>query len=1031
MRVFLLGILIAASTSLHALGTRRAVAQFGQQTWQSDSGLPQNTVHSVLQTRDGLLWIATEAGLVRFDGLSFRIYDTESAPQFRSNSVNDLREDREGALWISTTAGLLREKAGAFTIFTVADGLPSDNVTSTYTSRAGVVLAITVAGPACLRGQRFQPIPGLQNLDIVAGDSNLAEDSTGQIWIAGSRQVIVLAADASSSRIIPSAAETGELRTLAVMHPGEVWVGGRGGIEIIGEARSTRITVRDHLPSNEVTALQPDGSGGMWIGTSRGLAHWKAGAIAPIGVAEGIGNASVEHLFRDREHTLWVATSRGVARVIDRRVDLLPRPSRLGGVLSMIEDREGSMWFGTDNAGLTVVREQPFSTVGEPEGLSAGFVRAVFQDPDGTIWIGTNGGGLSRIDRGKALAAPSHPALSSDVVLSIARAGRDLWVGTPNGLNRIRNGVLRVFTTEDGLADDFVRSLYADTDASLWIGTRNGLSHLVGGAFVSYSKADGLGSDLIGAILRSRAGDLWIGTLGGLSRWNGSSFVNSTARDGLGANAVTALLEDSRGSLWIGTQGGGLTRLRDNTFRSLPPSRSGLPETIFGLLEDADGDLWFSSRRGVSRVALSDLNRLADTGAGAAAVRIYGAADGMRISEASSGGHPAAWRMEDGSLWFATLDGAAFVNPESAIRNQLPPPTIIEQVLLNEHAVDLESIRSTDRRAELKVPPGERRITVQYAGLSYVAPQKVRYRYRLEGFDKEWVEAGPRREAFYTNVPPGKYRFSVISSNNDGVWSTKPAAFNLRVQPTLLQTKTFYVVLALLLGSLAFAVYRWRVLTVEAQYNAVLQERNRIAREIHDTLAQGYVAISVQLEVTTRLLQTSKEGALKQLEQTRELVRGSLAEARSSIWNLRSPGEVETLPSLLAAMTENKVSDSGPSVKLSIKGTYRPVSRGVEQQFLRIAQEAVTNAVRHARARHVHVTLRYDASVLHLQVTDDGVGFLDAQNDLSGAGHFGLQGMRERAADIGASFAVETSPGQGTTINLMLDPRRAERKDLL
>lgn len=1025
-RSFALATLLAVTTLLPALGTRKPLAQFGRQTWGSDSGLPQNTVHSVLQTRDGFLWVATEAGLVRFDGLNFRVYDTENTPQLHSDIINDLEEDSSGALWISTSAGLVRERAGQFTLFTTAEGLPSDAALATFPLRRGGLLALTSTGVALLHGDRFETAPGAENLQPVDGSSNVAEDELGEIWIAGSHSLVALSPGRWKAIPVPVSAELGELRAVAALRAGEVWAGGRHGIEIIGEHGRTRLTMRDGLPSEEISALLPDGSGGMWIGTSRGLARWSGGYVSAMGEGDARLSGPVQRIYRDREGTLWLATGKDVARVSGGRIDLLPRSSRLTGVLSIFEDREGSVWFGTDNAGLTVLREQALSTVSEQDGLSAGVVRAVFQDSEGTIWIGTNGGGLDRIDQGKISVLVSHPALSSDVVLSVAKIGPDLWVGTPNGLNRVRDERVRVFTTEDGLPDDFVRSLYADRDGSLWIGTRNGLSHLVGGSFTSFSRMDGLGSDLIGTILRSRNGDLWIGTLGGLSRLQDDRFVNFTRRDGLGSDAVTSLLEDSAGALWIGTQDGGLSRLRDGRIVALSPARTGLPETIFGILQGSAGDLWMSSRRGIYRVSASELNAFADKGAGAVSVRTYGVADGMRISEGSSGGHPAAWRMRDGSLWFATLDGAVFATPESSATNHLPPTTVIEEVRLNDRSVDVESLHS---QAPLTLLPGERRMTVAYAGLSFVAPQKVRYRYKLESFDKSWVEAAGRREAFYTNLPPGRYRFLVLSSNNDGVWSTEPSGFNLRVQPTLLQTRWFYGLLALGLAALAFAVYRWRVRSVEAQYNAVLQERGRIAREIHDTLAQGYVAISVQLELSARLLQTSKEAALKQMEETRELVRGSLAEARSSIWNLRSQNDAETLPSRLAAITEVRTGAEGPAIKLEIKGTYRPLSRGVEKEIQRVAQEAVTNAIRHARARHIYVVLRYDSSTLRLQIKDDGSGFTNAVEDLSRTGHFGLQGMRERAARIGATIEVASRPGIGTTVDLQIDSRKAERSE--
>ncbi len=1021
--------LILFAPPMGALGTQRRLAQFGKQTWRSDSGLPQNTVHSVLQTQDGFLWIATEAGLVRFDGLSFRLYNTENTVQLHSDIISTLKQDSSGALWISTTGGLLRRsREGVFTSFTVSDGLPSNSVSAMIAPHSGGVLAMTAAGLAYLRGDRFEKVAGTDDVQVMEGGSNFAEDESERIWIAGGRNIFNLDAHGSIAATIPIDQEIGEVRALAVVNADEVCIGGRNGVEVFQKSERLRLTIRDGLPSNDVQTMLADGTGGLWVGTSRGLAHWSGGRMTVVEASVGFAGAFIERLYRDREGALWVATNRGIARVVDGHAELVTRRSRLTGVLSIFEDREGSVWFGTDNAGLTVMREQAFSTVTEQDGLTAGPVRALFQDSAGTIWIGTNGGGLDRIDGGEVSAVATHPALSSEVILSLAQTGADLWVGTPNGLNRVRNGRVRVFTTQDGLADDFVRSLYADRDGSLWIGTRNGLSHLVNGAFTSYSRMDGLGSDLIGTMLRSRAGDLWIGTLGGLSRLSGNGFSNFTTKDGMGSDAVTSLLEDGAGTLWIGTQDGGLSRGRQGKFTALPPTRTGVPQTVFGMLEDATGDLWLSSRRGIYRVSTSALNAFATKGKGEITARVFGVADGMRMSEGSSGGHPAAWRMGDGSLWFATLDGAAFVNPGLIARNGVPPQTAIEQILLQDRPVDMTQMTPGQT---LALPAGERRMEVQYAGLSFVAPQKVRYRYKLDGFDKEWVEAGSRREAFYTNLPPGRYRFLVVSSNNDGVWSAEPTGFDLRVRPTLLQTRWFYRLLILGLGALGFVVYRWRVVSVEAQYKAVLGERGRIAREIHDTLAQGYVAISVQLEVTARLLQTSTDAALKQLEETKELVRGSLAEARSSIWNLRAQGEAETLPSLLAAVTESRSGVGGPALRLEVKGTYRPVSSRVEKEILRVTQEAVTNAVRHAGAGHIVVVLRYDASTVRLEVIDDGKGFAESSRDLSGSGHFGLQGMRERAARIGATLKIESVPGKGTRIDLQINPRKAEREDRL
>lgn len=394
----------------------------------------------------------------------------------------------------------------------------------------------------------------------------------------------------------------------------------------------------------------------------------------------------------------------------------------------------------------------------------------------------------------------------------------------------------------------------------------------------------------------------------------------------------------------------------------------------------------------------------------------------MKIAECSSGGHPAGWRMQDGSLWFATLKGAAFLQPASGFDNTVPPLTAIEQILID-GSEGSHPAATVPAAGPLTIPPGTEHLTLHYAGLSFAAPQKVHFRYKLEGFDRDWIDAGPRRTAFYTNLPPGKYRFLVYAANNDGVWSLAPAALPFSLQPHLYQTRWFLLLCGLALGALGYLVYRSRVRLLASQYQAVLAERTRIAREIHDTLAQGYVGISVQLEVATRLLRTSPEAAANQLDLTKELVRTSLADARSSIWELRSPEtadatEPDSLPLRLAADIEARRQSDGPAIRLDVRGTARSLDGRLEDQFLRVAQEAVANALRHAGARQITIILSYAAASLELQVLDDGIGFHTPPGGFAATGHFGLKGMEERAAAIGAQLHIRSARGQGTTLIL-------------
>jgi signal transduction histidine kinase len=512
-------------------------------------------------------------------------------------------------------------------------------------------------------------------------------------------------------------------------------------------------------------------------------------------------------------------------------------------------------------------------------------------------------------------------------------------------------------------------------------------------------------------VLEDKDGSFWIGTLGGLTHFANGSFTNDTTQQGLSSNVITALYQDAAGTLWIGTNGGGLNMREDGKLVSFSPERTHLPQNIYGILEDASGHLWLGSSKGIFRVDKEQLHKVAAGSLNSITPDVYGTADGMRISECSSGGHPAAWKTSDGKLWFATLRGVATVDPMQMPVNHVRPLAAIEQV-----SVD-DAVLTVEKTAE--IAPGHTRFAFQYAGLSFVAPQKVRFRYKLDGLDHDWVDAGTRRVAYYTNVPAGRHIFRVMACNNDGVWSEEAATFSFRLQPHFYQTYWFYV---LLLASAMLAVYeayRWRVRSVESRFGAVLAERNRIAREIHDTLAQGFVAVSVQLEVVSRLLATSTDAAREHLEQARILTRECLAEARSSIWNLRSQSAAQN--DLAAALTQDAkriTTNTSVKTRVRVSGTFRPVDARMEKELIRIGQEAITNIVRHAQAEHAEITLLFEEKMLRMTIKDDGRGFEGSLDVYRQNGHFGLTGMRERAEQIGASLTVTSAKGKGTEIRV-------------
>lgn len=954
-----------------ALDPAGALGQFSRRAWQTESGLPQNTVHAVTQTGDGHLWVATEEGLARYDGAGFALFDRQNTPQLPSNDVRALLHTAAGDdLWAGTPSGLARLSGGAWKLFTTRDGLPSDDVQALCEGRDGTVWVGTSKGLARYRDGAFNTYTtrdGLPSDDVQA----VFEDREGTLRVGTS------AGDASfpGGRVESRGPDTPagpRVNAYAQDSAGRVWLATDDGLNVFEEGSLKNYTTRDGLPSERVLSVRADSRGALWVGTASGLCRFRERRCETFAAAEELASAVV---------------------------------------LSIYEDREGSLWVGTESGGLHQLGDKKFTTYSTREGLPSDLVKAIYEDRRGDVWVGTYGGGLSLLRGGTFTNYTTADGLPSNIVLALFDdAEGSLWVGTPDGLARLRAGRFDTYTIADGLPNDFVRSIYADRRGDLWVGTRGGLARLHEGAFTTYTTADGLPDDFVGTIYEDASGDLWVGTLGGLSRFRDGRVETYTTRDGLSDDVVISVHGDQEGRLWIGTNGGGLNLFEGGRFTSFTTA-AGLPnDTIYRILEDGAGRLWMSCNKGVFSVEKS---ALADYAAGrtrSLAPVLYGTADGMRTRECSGGGHPAGWRGRDGRLWFSTIKGVAMIDPGRVALNAEPPPAVVEEV-----RVDGELVAASPG---LELPPGKSRFDFHYAGLSFVAPEKVRYRYKLEGFDRDWVDGGDRRVAFYTNLGPGEYRFLVVAANNDGVWSERPAEFSFRLRPHFYRTAWFYALCALALALVAWQLYALRVRQMRARFAAVLGERNRIARELHDNLAQEILGASVQLEIVARLTAGSDSPARTHLDRARALVRSSVAEARRYVWDLRSQTlEEKDLPTALSEMTRRLAAESGAQTQFEVGGTFRRLAPQVENNLLRIGQEAVNNAVRHASARTIAVRLDFDARTVRLTVRDDGRGFDPAAPRGGPAGHFGLVSMRERAEEMGGTFSVASAPGAGTEVS--------------
>ena len=1010
--------LLLGAPPLHALDPAQSLRQYGQQLWQTDNGLPQNTVHAIRQTRDGYLWLATDGGLVRFDGIDFTLFDRRSTPQLRSNLISALTETADGTLWVATADGLLRRNQGSLELLGAANGLPSGPIAGVVPAGPTSLWVLTPEGVAFGAADRFTLLHGL-DAPLTQRDGRPVASGApdGSLWLATASNVVQL----RDGRIVTTVLGSADL--IAIAHDGSPWVTREGALfhyqngTLSSVPLRVPVSAKQSVPDNAIRALCTGRNGTVYVATANAL-----GILSPSGtwtwksVSDGLPAGRILHLFEDRQGALWMSTQDSVARYADGRFETLRAHSGAAGIEAFYEDREGNLWLGTDAAGLIELREQRFTTLTTADGLPGDAVRTLLADK-GDIWAGTDGNGLSHLQGSSWQTLTTQQGLASNTILSLA-AERDgsLAVGTPDGLIHMVNGHATATQHSDTLPDDFVRSvLYDPDDNSLWIGTRRGLAHQRADGLTLWSRSNGLGSDLVGALALDVAhpGALWIGTRGGLSHLESGRISTLAMRDGLSSDVITAFYQESSRALWIGTNGGGLNLLRNGHIVVFPSSSTGLPEIIHSIVEDGRGNLWLGAPTGIYRVSRQQLVDFASHAVTRVDVSAYGVADGMRINECSSG-HPAAVRTPDGTLWFATLRGISVTNPDHQQENRLPPPVVIENV-----TVDDQPAASIER---ITVSPSQTRLSLHYAGLSFVAPARVRYRYRLDGFDTKWIDAGARRVAYYTNIPPGRYTFHVLASNNDGVWNEIGASLDIRVLPHTWQTWWFRTLLGLALLLIGYQIYRMRVRNVELRFDAVLAERTRIAREIHDTLAQDIVGISVQLEVVSRLLGTSVDAARTQLDAARSLVKSSLAEARRSIWNLRSASAgTDDLPARVNRVVTQAAANGPAKLRFQVRGTYRAAPPAIEDQLLRVSQEAVNNALHHSGGSTIDVTLSYDARSVQLSVDDDGRGFIHDAGSFVEGGHFGLQGMQERAAEIGGVLRVDTQPAKGTRISLRID----------
>jgi ligand-binding sensor domain-containing protein/signal transduction histidine kinase len=968
-------------TALCSRAATNGVLPYSSRVWQTDDGLPHNSVFAITQTRDGYLWVGTHEGLARFDGVRFTTIEAEAAPELRHGYITALCAGRDGSLWIAVDgSGVTRMKDGRFSHLTEADGLASNQTRCLLEARDGSLWIGSEGGLTRLRDDKsanFTQSKGLGDNSVRA----VAETHDGTILIATKRGLSSLSTNGTITGTLTFGTNwfANSLKTAVEDRQGDLWIGSADGLDRVRGKERLLYSADAGLPDWVINVLYEDHAGQMWVGTYGGLARMVEGKVLPRSNSEAVFGDLVYAIFEDQEQNLWVGARDGLWRL---------NPAR-------------------------------FTTYTTEEGLTRNNVMSVFEDHSGTLWLGIWDGGLNALRGGKVTAYGSPVPVQRDSVLSL-RESRDgtLWVGMDltGGLNQFRDGVRKTFPRPSGLINDAVRVIYEDRAGALWIGTSSGLNRYARKKCETFTTAKGLVADKVLAVCEDADGAVWFGTEGGLSRWANGHFTNFTTRDGLTHNVVDALYAAADRTLWAGTQGGGLNWVRAGKFSAITTRQGLFSDEVYEILEDDFGFFWMSCRRGIFRVARKELEEVARGARRTVTCTAFDKRDGLASVQCNGVAKPAGWKGQDGRLWFPTIRGVVAVQTRIK-NNERPPPVFIETLLADRKLVpDAQwkgSPSDPSRTPLVSIPPGRGELEIHYTALSLQAPEKNLFKYKLEGADTTWSEAAPVRAAHYLNLTPGHYQFRVLASNNDGVWNETGASLALVLQPHYWQTWWFKgVVLAGVSGALTLW-YRSRV----ARLREIERLRVEIAANLHDDVGARLTKVGMITEFVDQ--QTTPRDRLKPhveaiLRTTREVIQAM----DEIVWTINPRNDtLDHLANYIFQYAQEYFQNTNLRCRLDLPAHLPDlvISTEVRHNVFMAVKEALNNVLKHAGAAEVRVSLAVTDSTMIITIADDGRGF--AADQARAAGN-GLQNMRQRLQSLGGRFHLETKPGAGTIIRM-------------
>ena len=963
-------LLAVAMLALPALVAARpgphGIDDFTLRTWNENDGLSASRISAIEQDQDGYLWLGTDAGVVRFDGVRFVPLTTVDGFRMPTAQVSSILSATDRSLWVSMSGryGLLRVRNGRVTGYGPKEGLPDGYVTTLFEDRSGHVWLGSNVGLFRFDGKRWQrdPTPALETGPILA----IHESRDGRLWIA-TRSAVFRRDDEGAPIVQVDSVEVASnaWQGLSEDEAGVMWITDlRQGFRRVGE-RSAATPIERGWG----VQLLHDKRGGFWVATrNRGLWRVESGAagskpvVDVITTKQGLATDAVQCVFEDREGNLWLGTQNGLQRLTPNRVTPI---ATLPLARSAALTPDGSVWIGSA-AGLTRFVAGGQRQYTETDGLGGSVVLALNVDPAGTLWISTENG-VSRFqhEQFSGIVVPSDGVVQR--VFSMATTSSGTWL---RGLSR------RLFkVSPQGRVIE-----PTEIPEALRAGTL--------------------------VVASDRRDNLWIGASEGrvgVLRPNGRFDAYR-----LGIGAISAIHETGDGSIWIGGEDG-LSRLANGVVQSIT-AENGLPTHIKAIIDDTDGVLWVGLVSGIARIERKEFDRaLAERGY-RIQYRLFNTAAGAAGVPMTDGSRTAV-RSSDGRLWFATSAGVTVIDPHRIAPVRPASPAVFESVTADARQIVPEQ--------GMMLPARVSNVQFLFTALALTDSMRMQFKYQLEGIDRTWVDGGTTRQASYANLGPGHYRFLVTASNGDGVWS-EPTVLAFGINPMFYQTRWFYGLCGVAAVTLMWAIWHLNARRVRKRFALVLAERIRMSRAIHDTLLQGFAGLALQLDDLAHGPDVEHAAIGERLRRIRRRVEDYIREARQSIWDLRSPVlERLTFPDALREVGSRVIADRPVSLDVTIKGVPQPCSPVVEQQLLLICQEAVNNAVRHASPRRVDVELEYLHDALRVLVRDDGRGF-DLHAAERAFGHYGVISMRERAAQVRGRLTIASVPGEGTSVETVI-----------